>query len=44
MSTFYFYLVKSTFYRVKFLLFISVSVKADCRFQTADRRPGLSED
>ena len=36
-----FYMVTSTFYRVNFLLFISVSVKADCTYQTAYRRPGV---
>ena len=43
-SIFIFYMVNSSFCMVNFLLFISVSVKADCRFQTADRRPGLSAD
>ena len=38
---FTFYMVKSSFYMVNFLLFISVSVKADCRFQTADCRLGV---
>ena len=36
-----FYMVTSTFYRVNFLLFISVSVKADCTYQTAYCRPGV---
>ena len=38
---FTFYMVKLSFYMVNFLLFISVSVKADCRFQTADCRLGV---
>ena len=38
-SIFIFYMVNSSFCMVNFLFFISVSVKADCRFQTADRRP-----
>ena len=36
-----FYMIDSTFYIVNFLLFISVSVKVDCKFQTADCRPGI---
>ena len=38
---FTFYMVMLSFYMVNFLLFISVSVKADCRFQTADCRLGV---
>ena len=36
-----FYMVTSIFYRVNFLLFIPVSVKANCTYQIAYCRPGV---